>query len=162
MFFDIQSGVLAVLVAIEDPTSRKQTAEQLRCAEETYRHLIENAYDGILIGDQNGVIEFANHQIEEMFGYSAGELTGQNYETLISDQYLETLRDYQAGFIRKPKARDMGRGVDLYGKRKDGSTFPVEISLSRVTLESKFIVTAIVRDISERKYFRLSLLVRSG
>jgi len=148
------AGTNTTLLAIEDLTARKRTAEQLRQSEERYRHLLENANDGIVIVNGN-VIEFSNHRLEVMFGYSPGELKNQNFEILIPGQYLETHRIYHKPLRRLPEEPDTSGGIDIYGKRKDGTTFPVEISLSPLMSDSDGMVTAIVRDISERKRIEL-------
>ena len=145
------SDARAALLIIDDVTARKRTADQLRHVEERYRHLLETANDGIVIVDQQGTIEFANRRLETIFGYSPGELTNRHLEVLIPDRYLAAHRRDHAAFMRKPEARDMGRGIDLFGKRKDGNVFPVEISLSPVKVDSTVLVTAIIRDISDRK-----------
>jgi PAS domain S-box-containing protein len=159
----LAGGANTALLAIEDLTGRKLIADQLRQAEEKYRHLLENAHDGILVVDQDGVIEFANHRLEEMFGYSSGELARQPYDMLIPERYRESHNKFHDAFMRQPEPRDMGKGLDLFGRRKDGTDFPVEISLSPVKVDSKVMVTAIVRNISERKKIeteRQSLLDR--
>ena len=156
------AGTNTALLAVEDLTARKRIAEQLRHSEERYRHFLENANDGITILNGN-TIEFSNHRIEVMFGYSPGELNNRNFEILIDGQYLETLRNYHQAFTRLPEARDTSGGIDTYGKRKDRSTFPVDISFSPLRSESDGMVTAIVRDISERKrieFERQDLLLR--
>jgi two-component system CheB/CheR fusion protein len=145
------SGARTALLAIEDFTTRKQTTDQLRTTEARYRHLLENANDGILIVNEQGTIEFANRRVERMFGYSAGELNNLSYQMLIPDDKLDVHRIYHDAFMRNPEPRDMGRGVDLCGKRKDGTEFAVEISLSPVKQDSTVLVTAIIRDISERR-----------
>jgi two-component system, chemotaxis family, CheB/CheR fusion protein len=145
------SGTNTALLAIEDLTARKQADDLLRHAEERYRHLMESAYDGILVVSDKGVIEFANRRLEAMFGYAAGELNNQYFEQLIPVGLRETHRRDYEGYLRAPEPRDMARGVDLYGCRKDGAVFPVEISLAPVTVNSTIVVTAIVRDISERR-----------
>ncbi len=145
------AGTNTALLAIEDLTVRKQTADQLRDAEQRYRHLLENANDGIVIVRHDGVIEFANRRVEAMFGYSPGELENTNYAALIPGQYAQKHKDYHVAYTREPEPRDIGSGIDIFGKRKDGTIFPVEISLSPVRLDSKLIITAIIRDISERK-----------
>jgi len=132
------------LLAIDDLTARKQADDQLRHVEARYQHLLETANDGILILTDKGGIEFANRRVEAMFGYAPGALNGQRYEQLIPVD----LREIEA--MRAPEPRDIGRGMDLYGCRKDGSVFPVEISLSPATVNATTVVTAIVRDISER------------
>jgi two-component system, chemotaxis family, CheB/CheR fusion protein len=145
------TGTATALLAIEDVTARRQAADQLRQTEEKYRHLLENANDGILIVDEEGRIEFANPYLENMFGYSSGELRNQPYEMLIPDQKLEPHRKHHGAFFRQPEAPGISISNELTGKRKDGTVFPVEISLSPVNVNSKVVVTAIVRDISERK-----------
>jgi two-component system, chemotaxis family, CheB/CheR fusion protein len=144
------AGTNTALLAIEDLTAIKHATDQLRHAEEKYRYLLENAYDGILIADPEGTIEFANHRLETMFGYSPNELKNQPYEVLIPDQYREIHRNYHSAFMRQGDLRIKGRGISFFGKSKDGTVFPVEISLSPVRVNSKLMVTAIVRDVSER------------
>jgi two-component system, chemotaxis family, CheB/CheR fusion protein len=145
------SGLNVALLAFEDLTARKRTAALLQSAEARYQHLLENANDGIVIVDQDGVIEFVNRHFEAMFGYAAGELKNQPYQQLIPERYRDAHENFHADFMRPPGARDTGRETDLYGQRKDGSIFPLEISLSRVRDDSATLVTAIVRDISTRK-----------
>jgi two-component system CheB/CheR fusion protein len=156
------SGMQVALFAIEDITARKEIALQLAKTEARYRNLLENARDGIVVVSKAGAIEFANHQAEAMFGYSTGELNHQPYEVLIPEQFREPYRVHQAAFMANPEPREVGRDVDLYAKRKDGSLLPVDISLSPVTHDSEVLVTAIIRDISERKKLeteRLHILV---
>jgi len=144
-------------------TLRRQAADVLRQMEEKYRHLLENANDGILMVDDEGKIEFANHYLENMFGYSSGELRNQPYEMLIPDQKLEPSRKNHEAFLRQPEAPGISIGNELTGRRKDGTVFPVEISFSPVNVNSKVVVTAIIRDISERKEMetqRQGLLLR--
>ena len=145
------AGTNTALVAIEDLTARKRIADQLHRTEEHYRRLLENANDGVLIIGANGIIEFANRSLEQIFGYAPGELNDQPYEVLIPGEYAERHRTHHEGFMRDPEARDMGRNVELFGKRKDGTIIPLEISLSPVTMDSHVVVTALVRDISARK-----------
>lgn len=161
--FLIGPGSNAALLAIEDLTVRKETADRLRHTEQNYRRLMENANDGIIVVGQNGVIEFANHSLEAMFGYAYGELQNKAFDTLVPDEYLAAYRDYSAKFQLQPESPDIGPGVDLLGKRKDGTVFPVEISLSPVRVNAELKTTAIVRDTSERKKIereRQELLVR--
>jgi two-component system CheB/CheR fusion protein len=156
-------GLRAALLTIEDETAKKKIDAELRNTENKYRHLLENANDGIVIVTQGGIVEFANHRVEAMFGYSAGELKDKPYNELVPDQYQEVHARHHAAFMRSPEPRDMGRGMDLFGKHKNGTAFPVEISLSPVHVNGSTLVTAIVRDISERKKLdveRQELLVR--
>jgi PAS domain S-box-containing protein len=147
------SATQAALFAIEDATARKEIASELRSSEERYRNLLENAHDGILVVNGKGLIEFANHQANVMFGYSASELIDKPYEILIPEHSREVHRSHLAAYMQEPRARDMGtpEGLELYGRRKDGYEFPVDISFSPVKKDSKVSVTAIIRDISQRK-----------
>jgi two-component system CheB/CheR fusion protein len=157
------AGTNTALLTIEDATARKQAAEALRETEEKYRHLLENANDGILILTQDQTIGFANPRIDAMFGYGSGELINQKYEVLIPEEYREAQRSQHTAFLRDPAGRDVVRGADLYGRRKDGRIFPVEISLSPMRTDSSTMTTAIIRDISERKKLeaeRQDLLLR--
>jgi PAS domain S-box-containing protein len=111
--------------------------------------LLRNANDGIIIVNREGTIEFANKRVQTMFGYSEGELTNLPYGTLIPDHLRAVHKNYHNEFMQDPIRRDMGRRVDLYGKRKDGVVFRVDISLTPVRVDSEVLVTAMIRDISE-------------
>jgi two-component system, chemotaxis family, CheB/CheR fusion protein len=157
------AGTNTALLAIEDITARKQAAEALRETEERYRHLLENANDGILIVTQDQTIGFANPRIEAMFGYASGELINQKYEVLIPEQHRGVPGSHHAPFPGDPERRDVVRALDLVGRHKDGRIFPVEISLSPMRTDSSTMTTAIIRDISERKKMeaeRQDLLLR--
>jgi PAS domain S-box-containing protein len=105
----------------------------------------------IVVADQAGTIVLVNTQTEILFGYSRAEMLGKQVEILLPDQFRRRHPDLRLGFMNHPKTRPMGAGRDLYGLRKDGSQFPVEIGLNPVTTQDGlFIVSAIV-DISERK-----------
>lgn len=116
----------------------------------TFRGLIDSAPDGMLVIGPGGEIVVANSQIEEMFGYSRDELIGQRPELLVPDEFKSAHLGHRTRYERHPTVRLMGSGLSLKGRRKDGSEFDVEISLSpRVTADGTLIVAA-VRDISER------------
>lgn len=142
-------GKQAALLAIEDMTEKRTIALRLEAAEERYRSLVEGVNDSIVLINEKGNIEFTNRRAETMFGYSPGELNAQPYEVLILDPMREVHQ--KAGFMRRREAREFGRSVDLFGKRKDGVVFPADISISPVTMNSHSMVTVIIRDISERK-----------
>lgn len=136
------SGADAALVAIEDFTERKQTELKLKLAESRYRSLLTTALEGILIVNSNGIIDFVNNSVEDLFGYSSGELRGQALKLLISDKsILEYVRNFP-----KSNEGDTGSGLNLNGRRKDGSMLSVDISLSPVKTGQETFVSAIIRD----------------
>jgi PAS domain S-box-containing protein len=119
--------------------------------------LLEYAPDAAVIVDGNGVIALVNAQTERLFGYEREELVGQHVEILIPQRYHEVHVAEREGYCADPRARPMGSGLELYGRRKDGSEFPVEVSLSPiVTSEGRFVASAI-RDATERKAFERRL-----
>ena len=120
-------------------------------AESRFRELLEAAPDPILEVDQHGRIVLCNGVSEKVFGYSREELLGMKVEMLLPEASRGNHDGHRAGFMHTPSIRPMGRGRTLLAARKDGTAFPVEVSLSPVQSEDGLRVTAIVRDVSERK-----------
>lgn len=119
--------------------------------EERFRQLLEAAPDAIMQVNANGQIVLLNRVTEDMFGYTRDELLGQPVELLIPQELRARHAEHRAHYQQNPMTRTMGSGLALEGIRKDGSRFPVEISLSPSTSEEGFRVTAIIRDITERR-----------
>ncbi|MGC1587153.1 MAG: PAS domain S-box protein, partial [Rhodomicrobium sp.] len=113
--------------------------------------LLEADPNGILVVDAAGRIQIVNNQIAKMFGYRRDELAGRSVEMLVPDRFRGNHASLRAGFIAHPSNRPMGAGRDLYGVRKDGSEFPVEIGLGSFTAGDGEMSLAIVTDITERK-----------
>ena len=113
--------------------------------------LIEADPNGILVVDAAGCIQIVNGQIAKLFGYRRDELVGLSVELLVPDRFRRNHASLRAGFIAHPSNRPMGAGRHLYGLRKDGSEFPVEIGLGSFTAGDKEMSLAIVTDITERK-----------
>ena len=113
--------------------------------------VLDAAPDGIVVTDESGSIIFANSQIERLFGYSPGEIVGQPVESLVPQAlrrpHATSRREYRA----EPHRRPMGIGLDLVALRKDGSAFPVEISLAPLTHDGRKLVMASVRDVTDRR-----------
>src|ERR1043166_4641655 len=128
-------------------------------SDSAYRALVESAPDGIVIVGPEGRIVVVNSQTEKLFGYARADLLGKPIETLIPERFRGKHRGHRAGFMSDPQLRPMGVGLELYGSRKDGTEFPVEISLSSVETPGGLLVSAVVRDITERK--RAEQLFRS-
>lgn len=120
--------------------------------------LFENATEGIILTDSRGNIVMVNPAAEKMFGYAKGELEGQPIEVLIPDKFKPHHHELREGFYEKPSNRSMGHGRDLFGKRKDGSNMPVEVSLSHYRRNNEVFVIAFIVDITQRKEIEASML----
>jgi PAS domain S-box-containing protein len=115
------------------------------------RSLLELAPDAMVIVDAAGKIQLANDATEKLFGYPRETLIGAPVEILIPERHQGRHPSHRAGFFHAPRARSMGEGLQLYGRRQDGSEFPVEISLSPLETEEGPLATAAIRDVTQRK-----------
>lgn len=120
-------------------------------AEGTFRQIVETAPDAMLVADATGTITLVNGQVEKLFGYAREELLGQKIEILLPQRFRQRHIGHRDGFIGAAHLRPMGAGLELFGARKDGSEFPVEISLSPLQTASGAMVSAAIRDATERK-----------
>ena len=107
--------------------------------------------DGVALADDDGVLALVNRRLEDMFGYEPAELADRPVESLIPADLRAAHRNYRAGYAQAPKARPMGAGARLVGLRKDGATFPVEISLSPVPTATGRLTLAVIRDVTETR-----------
>src|SRR5205085_2153083 len=112
--------------------------------------LLESAPDAVILVDQRGTIVFANAQTERLFEYTRTELLGEPIELLLPERFRDRHVAHRNGYLGDPVTRPMGVGLTLAGRRKDGSEFPVDISLSAIQTEEGILATAFVRDITER------------
>lgn len=124
---------------------------QLEVSETMFRGLLESAPDPIVIVNRQGQIVLVNTQTEKVFGYRREDLLGQPIEILIPERFHSKHVGHRAGYSDNPHTRPMGIGLDLSARRRDGSEFPVEISLSPMETKAGVIVTAIIRDTTEWK-----------
>jgi PAS domain S-box-containing protein len=134
-----------------DVTERKQTEEALEKSRENLRVLLEVAPDAVVTVDDQGKIVMVNAQTEKLFGYRRNELLGEKVEKLIPEKVRQGHSHHRQGYSSKPHPRAMGAGLELNGLRKDGTEFPVEVSLSPIHTSEGFRVISSIRDVSERK-----------
>jgi len=135
---------LLVLSAIVDITARKR-------AEEKFRMAVESAPNGMVMIDREGRILLVNAHAEALFGYSRAELMGQSVELLVPERYRNRHPDQRSSFFANPMVRSLGAGCDLFGRRKDGSEFPVEIGLTPIATDDGMLVLSAIVDITARK-----------
>lgn len=120
-------------------------------AEYKFRAMLESAPDAMVIVNDKGIITLINEQTEKLFQYTRAELLGQAVEILIPEQHLDNHVNHRNHYIHQPKTRRMGTQKDLYGKRKDGTHVPLEISLSHLKSDEGMLIVSAIRDISDRK-----------
>lgn len=135
---------LFVLSAIVDITERKR-------AEDRFRLVVESCPSGMIMVDKSGSIILVNPEIEHMFGYHRDELLGNAVDLLVPARFRAEHPGHRDKFMNSPVSRSMGSGRDLYGVRKDGSEFPIEIGLHPIRTEEGLFVLSAVVDITERK-----------
>ena len=127
-------------------------------SEAYFRNVLESAPDAMIIIDHIGLITIVNEQAEKMFGYSRKELLGQEIEMLLHESIRDRHISHRAAYAAEPTVRPMGSGLELHGQRRDGSTFPVEISLSPFYSASGVFISSVIRDVTDRKAMEQELI----
>jgi PAS domain S-box-containing protein len=121
------------------------------------RSVLDSAPDAMIIIDSSGTILFANNQVTALFGYSPDDVMGQKVEVLLPQRFRSRHTGHRTGYSHNVRVRPMGAGLDLFGMRKDGTEFPVEISLSPISQGGDAMVAAAIRDVTERKQAEAAL-----
>ncbi|HXJ78628.1 MAG TPA: PAS domain S-box protein [Candidatus Methylomirabilis sp.] len=150
VLLDPDGQVVEVETVARDVTEQHDTRSELRLREATLRTFFKSAAEAIVGVDRDGRIVLANPQAEAMFGHERGLLVGQRLEALIPDRARGAHTRHQADYFHEPRNRSMGLGLTLTGRRKDGSEFPIEVSLTHIPDDSGGLAMAFVTDISER------------
>ena len=140
---DSTGAIVGVSTVSRDVTEHQR-------AQARFTGLLEAAPDAMVCVDADGRIAVVNAQAERLFGYGRDELIGQPVEMLVPDETRQVHPGYRAGYVADPAPRPMGAGMQLAGRRRDGTTFPAEISLSAIDTDEGILITAAVRDATER------------
>ncbi len=151
-------GIL-VTAAIRDISMRKDAEKHLVQMESRYRGLLEAAPDAMVVVNQGGEIVLLNVQAEKQFGYRRDELLGQKVKNIIPEGFAERLIADATRSAAEAVAQQIGMGIELSGRRKDGSEFPIEIMLSPLDSADGILVTAAIRNISARRAAELHLVL---
>jgi PAS domain S-box-containing protein len=149
----VQQGGVPTEVVLEfrDITEEKEAEQALRENEERMRSVVSHVVDGIITIDEHGTITTYNPAAARMFGYERPEVIGRNVKMLMPEPYRLQHDDYIGNYLRTGRAKIIGGGREVVGRRKDGATFPVELAISEFRLGDRRYFTGIVRDITERK-----------
>ena len=148
---DPQGDVERIAIFASNVTARKLAEGELLRSEAKFRALVQSSTEGIVSTGSDGRITFMSAAAQEMFGYGSGELDGQEIETLLPERYRDQHVGDRTDYNSQPTSRPMGKGLTLAGRRKDGTEFPVEISLSPLEGLDGGDIMAVISDITQRK-----------
>jgi PAS domain S-box-containing protein len=149
-YVESAEGRVAVCI-FRDISSPKIDREDMPESEPLFRTLFEFSPDAIIASDRKGSIAEVNARVESMFGYPRGELLGQSIEILVPERFRHAHPAHRNGYTSAARVRPMGAGLELYGRRKDGSEFPADIMLGPVETGDGPIVLCVIRDLTEKR-----------
>ncbi|UCC88673.1 MAG: PAS domain S-box protein [Anaerolineales bacterium] len=144
-----------------EPWQRVARAASVLQADTMVRTVLEALAEALIVVDGDGLIVFVNRRMEEMFGYHRDEVVGQPLSLFLPDQVAEIHAQHLSGYFRKPRMRPMGQRLELIGKRKDGTSLPVDISLSPLDTEAGPLALAFITDVTLRKQTERALQRRN-
>lgn len=148
----LEDGRLKYFIALEtDITDRKQAEQTLRDSESRIRAIVDTVVDGIITIDGHGTVQTINPAAEKIFDYTADEVVGHNVSMLMPEPYSSEHDGYLSHYLASGEAKVIGIGREVEGRRKDGSSFPMELAVSDMEIHDEVMFTGIVRDITERK-----------
>jgi len=146
------SGTGRSVISLLDITERKEAQERLRESEERFRAISESATDAIIMMDDEGKARYWNRAAERMFGYASDEVIGKSVHHLIApERYHEAFERGFSRFRHTGEGPVVGKTLELFGLKKDGTEFPIELSISSIKVEGRWSAVALIRDITERK-----------
>lgn len=156
--FDARGKPAKMVGITQDITERRKLDESLRESENRLRAIVDTAVEGIIIIDEQGVIESMNPAALKMFCYAAKEIIGSNINVLMPSPHLELHDGYLANYLRTGQKQIIGIGREVVGRRKDGEEIPIDLSVTEIALENRRKFCGFVRDISESKRLQQALL----
>ena len=154
----VDGEVVGVSCLARDITERKVSERALCESEQRLKAIVETAVDGIITIDERGTVESVNAAIEPLFGYRAAEIVGHNVSQLIPEPYRSEHDEALARYLKTGERKVIGVRREMRGRRKDGSEFPMELSVTETCLSDRCFFTGIIRDITERKHLENQLI----
>src|SRR5208337_627036 len=142
---------LAMAFSLRDMREQMRREQALRDGEARLKAILNSAVDGIVTINERGIMEEVNPAARMIFGYEPGEMLGQNVAMLMPDPYRREHNQYMRTYRHTGQRKIIGMGRETAGRRKDGSVFPIDLSVSEVPLSDRRLFTGIIRDITERK-----------